>query len=130
MSNVLLTFTGFHDPYSKGLVGQEEQRGPILSLVAAQAFDRVILLSTPATEAITAQTECELRKLSSGLEVESRDVPLAGVEVRDEWHVVDGRPGRDVVRDPLPVIGSGCVTRVPVVAHPETVRPLVILVVA
>lgn len=28
---VLLTFTGFQDPYSIGLVGQEEQPGPILS---------------------------------------------------------------------------------------------------
>ena len=26
--DVLLTFTGFHDPYFKGLVDQEEQVGP------------------------------------------------------------------------------------------------------
>ena len=31
--DVLLTFTGFHDPYFKGLVDQEEQPGPILSLL-------------------------------------------------------------------------------------------------
>jgi hypothetical protein len=47
---VLLTFTGFHDPYVIGLVGQEEQPGPILSLVGARSFDRVILFSTPNTE--------------------------------------------------------------------------------
>ncbi len=31
----LLTFTGFHDPYSRGLIGEQEQLGPILSLVEA-----------------------------------------------------------------------------------------------
>jgi hypothetical protein len=25
---ILLTFTGFHDPYAKGLVGEDEQPGP------------------------------------------------------------------------------------------------------
>ena len=35
---ILLTFTGFHDPYSLGLVGEEEQPGPILSLVGAVTF--------------------------------------------------------------------------------------------
>ncbi|MCK9229494.1 MAG: hypothetical protein M0Q23_00830 [Syntrophales bacterium] len=31
MKDVLLTFTGFHDLYFKGLVDREEQPGPILS---------------------------------------------------------------------------------------------------
>jgi hypothetical protein len=52
----LLTFTGFHDPYSKGLVGEEEQPGPILSLLEARSFDLVFLLSTPNTERNTAGT--------------------------------------------------------------------------
>jgi hypothetical protein len=47
---ILLTFTGFHDPYAVGLVGQEEQPGPILSLVGVRSFDRVILFATPGTE--------------------------------------------------------------------------------
>lgn len=29
MTDVLLTFTGFHDPYFKGLIDQEEQPGPM-----------------------------------------------------------------------------------------------------
>lgn len=33
---VLLTFTGFHDPFSMGLVGQTEQAGPILSLLVTR----------------------------------------------------------------------------------------------
>ena len=45
---ILLTFTGFHDPYAKGLVGEEEQPGPIISLLHARSFDLVYLLSTPA----------------------------------------------------------------------------------
>lgn len=44
--NILLTFTGFHDPYALGLIGQEEQPEPILSLVGARVFDQVILFST------------------------------------------------------------------------------------
>jgi hypothetical protein len=36
---VLLTFTGFHDPFSKGLIDQEEQPGPILSLLSVRKFD-------------------------------------------------------------------------------------------
>jgi hypothetical protein len=59
--DVLLTFTGFHDPYAVGLVGQEEQPGPILSLVGARAFDQVILFSTPNAEKNTTATEKALR---------------------------------------------------------------------
>lgn len=58
---ILLTFTGFHDPYSKGLVGEEEQPGPILSLMEARSFDLVFLLSTPNTERNTAGTVAALK---------------------------------------------------------------------
>jgi len=77
MKNTLLTFTGFHDPYSKGLVGQEDQRGPILSLVAEEAFNRIILFSTPATEDITLSTQKELARICPETEIEIRDVPLS-----------------------------------------------------
>jgi transcriptional regulator with AAA-type ATPase domain len=53
---VLLTFTGFNDPYSKSVVAGEERTGPILSLLAARKFDRVILFSTPSTLALTDET--------------------------------------------------------------------------
>jgi transcriptional regulator with PAS, ATPase and Fis domain len=77
MSRVLLTFTGFHDPYSKGLVGQEDQRGPILSLVAEESFDRIILFSTPATQDITLATEKELARIAPETMTEIREVPLS-----------------------------------------------------
>lgn len=76
MRKVLLTFTGFHDPFSRGLVGEEDQSGPILSLVAAHPFDVVILLSTPATQEITSQTQAEITSRHSNVEVRVRDVPL------------------------------------------------------
>src|SRR6059036_1911082 len=74
--NILLTFTGFHDPYAIGLVGQEEQPGPILSLVGARSFDHVVLFSTPGAEKNTLATKEALRSLHPGLSVEVRDFPL------------------------------------------------------
>lgn len=53
---ILLTFTGFHDPYSKGLIGEEDQPGPILSLLKVRSFDAIYLLSTPNTEGNAAGT--------------------------------------------------------------------------
>lgn len=76
MSKILLTFTGFHDPYVKGLVDQEEQPGPILSLVSVRTFDRIILLSTPATEQITSNTKSALHILNPGIDVAIKNLPL------------------------------------------------------
>lgn len=59
---ILLTFTGFHDPYSKGLVGEDEQPGPVVSLLQARSFDLVYLLSTPNTERNTAATAAALKE--------------------------------------------------------------------
>ena len=73
---ILLTFTGFHDPYAVGLIGQEEQPGPILSLVNAQAFDQIIQFSTLNAEKNAAATVKALRSLHPDLKVEVRDVPL------------------------------------------------------
>ena len=73
---VLLTFTGFHDPYAVGLIGQEEQPGPILSLVSARTFDQVILFSTPNAEKNTIATEKALHSLHPELKVEVRDLLL------------------------------------------------------
>jgi DNA-binding NtrC family response regulator len=74
--DVLLTFTGFHDPYLIGLVGQEEQPGPILSLAKARSFDRVILFSTPIMEKNTLATREALQSSLPALDVQVRDLPL------------------------------------------------------
>ncbi len=76
MENVLLTFTGFQDPYALGLIGEEEQPGPILSLLASKPFDRVILFSTPKTQKNTSGTLRSLKKLYPQLHVDVVDFPL------------------------------------------------------
>jgi hypothetical protein len=74
--DVLLSFTGFQDPYAIGLVGQEEQPGPILSLVSARSFYRIILFSTPSTKRNTTATSDALQSLYPKADIEVRDLPL------------------------------------------------------
>jgi transcriptional regulator with AAA-type ATPase domain len=57
-------------------LGQDEQPGPILSLVAARSFDRIILFSTPSTEENTSATRDALRSSSPKTGIEVRDLPL------------------------------------------------------
>ncbi|MGD9160126.1 MAG: RNA repair transcriptional activator RtcR family protein [Desulfobacteraceae bacterium] len=73
---ILLTFTGFQDPYSLGLVGDEEQSGPILSLLSARIFDRIVLISTPRTVNNTGQTLKALNDLYPEIIVDILDLPL------------------------------------------------------
>ena len=75
--NILLTFTGFHDPYAKGLIGEVEQPGPILSLLQVKSFSHVILFSTPNTEKNTLETEKVLKKLFPVLNVEVKQLLLS-----------------------------------------------------
>ncbi|MBI5375914.1 MAG: sigma-54-dependent Fis family transcriptional regulator [Candidatus Schekmanbacteria bacterium] len=67
-SNILLTFTGFHDPYSPGLIDGQEEEGPILSLLREKKFDRVILISTPKTIEITKKTNEAIKERFKGIE--------------------------------------------------------------
>lgn len=76
MSTVLLTFTGFHDPFSKGLVGEEEQPGPIVTLARASHFDRVVLFSTPGTAAHSAATLDAIVQISPDTRVHIEDLPI------------------------------------------------------
>jgi len=75
--NILLTFTGFNDPYSIGLIGEEEVPGPILSLITARKFDRIILLSTPNTGKNTSATRSVLEKAYPSIQVETQDLILS-----------------------------------------------------
>jgi transcriptional regulator with PAS, ATPase and Fis domain len=72
----LLTFTGFHDPYSVGLVGQEQQPGPILSLALARPFDRIFLFSTPTVRQHTQETAQALKTTCPKAKVTAVDLPL------------------------------------------------------
>lgn len=74
--DVLLTFTGFHDPFSTGLVGQEQQLGPVLSLIGARVFDHIVLFSTPNTDERTSETAKELAIRAPSVKVEIRSISL------------------------------------------------------
>ncbi len=75
--DVLLTFTGFHDPYFKGLVDQEEQPGPILSLLATRSFDQIFLFDTPMTKRVTQETKGAISRLHRDSEVHVLEINLA-----------------------------------------------------
>lgn len=74
--DILLTFTGYHDPYTKGLVGEEEQSGPILSLAGSKSFDYIILFSTPNTETNTVDTKDALQSQFPNIDIEIREFPI------------------------------------------------------
>lgn len=74
--DVLLTFTGFHDPYFKGLVDQEEQPGPILSLLSTRSFDHIFLFDTPSTQRVTGETKDAIKKIHHGSEVHVLEINL------------------------------------------------------
>jgi len=76
MARILLTFTGFHDPYSKGLIGEEEQPGPIITLAREMQFDRAILFSTPSTSTHSVGTRDALGQVSPETAIEIYDFPL------------------------------------------------------
>lgn len=54
-------------PISKDWFDQEEQAGPILSLLATRSFDLVFLFDTPSTHKVTQETKdaiCRLHRHS------------------------------------------------------------------
>jgi transcriptional regulator with AAA-type ATPase domain len=73
---ILLTFTGFHDPFAEISASGVKESGPVLTVTSERQFDRVYLFSTPSTAEISAQTKTELQKRSKGLVVEICDAPL------------------------------------------------------
>jgi transcriptional regulator with PAS, ATPase and Fis domain len=75
--HILLSFTGFHDPYFKGLIDKEEQPGPILSILSSQSFDHVFLFTTPATHKITENTRAAIQQLYAKSQVHTLEVSLS-----------------------------------------------------
>ena len=68
---ILLSFTGFHDPFASSGVAGSEQEGPVLSLVRLRPFDIVYLFSTPATVSNSEATVAALSKQHPQLKVET-----------------------------------------------------------
>ena len=75
MMKVLLTFTGFHDPFASTVVEKRMQAGPILSLADAIRFDRISLFDTPGTVENTKGTVATLREIHPNLRVEVHSAP-------------------------------------------------------
>ncbi|MEW6663769.1 MAG: RNA repair transcriptional activator RtcR family protein [Thermodesulfobacteriota bacterium] len=99
MEKVLLTFTGFQDPYSVGLVGEAEQPGPILTLLRARPFDRIVLFSTPRTEKNTSATVKAIKKGYPTSTLQVIDLPLG--DPTDYLAILSG------LRSHLPEITDG-----------------------
>jgi transcriptional regulator with GAF, ATPase, and Fis domain len=73
---VLLSFTGFHDPFAPSTTTGEMRAGPILTVAAERSFDRVYLFSTPKAAEISEKTAHAITERHPGLNVEILDVPL------------------------------------------------------
>lgn len=73
---ILMTFTGFHDPYSKGLVEGQDQPGPVLTLARTVAFDRIFLIGTPNTVRNTNETRDALRAEHPAIRIDIEDADL------------------------------------------------------
>src|SRR5438093_11353889 len=76
LMRILLTFTGFHDPFAETSIAGEKEAGPVLTVTSERQFDRVYLFTTPTTAQISAQTKEELDKRNKGVSVEICEVPL------------------------------------------------------
>lgn len=74
---LLLSFTGFHDPFSPGPIAGNDQEGPILSLLRSFPLDGIVLFSTPRTLALTAETENAIRERFPDIKAETRHLVLS-----------------------------------------------------
>ena len=71
---VLMTFTGFHDPFASadGLATS----GPVLTVLSERSFEKVVLFTTPRLSEVSAKTREEIASRYPGTEVTVMDVPL------------------------------------------------------
>ena len=73
---ILLTFTGAQDPFAGGSGTAGNAPGSVLTVAAAQQFDLIHLLVTPAAADSSARTKEELQEQNEGLKVEIIDALL------------------------------------------------------
>ncbi len=75
MSHVLLTFSGFHDPYTPSVVNGRQQAGPIVSMLGSRPFDTLILFNTPGAAKHTGATAEAVASAFPELSTEIKDLP-------------------------------------------------------
>jgi DNA-binding NtrC family response regulator len=76
MTRILLSFVGFHDPYSDGVVEGQRNAGPVLSAMGHARFDHVFLFDTPRTVEMTRATVDAVTRRFPGTRVEIVDMKL------------------------------------------------------
>lgn len=74
--NVLLTFTGAHDPFAPSALSGEMNAGPVLTIAEAHAFDHVYLFATPRMADQTRATATELKRRLPRTGIHLCDTPL------------------------------------------------------
>jgi len=74
---ILLSFTGFHDPFAETSLEGEQQAGPLLTVIAERNFDKVCLFQTPKLVDRTEATRAAIQERHPDLEVEVLETPLA-----------------------------------------------------
>ena len=73
---ILVTFTGYEDPYTDGLIEDTQQLGPILTLLGEKHIDKVILLGIPGLKTHTEMTENAILSRFPDIGLERLDVPI------------------------------------------------------
>lgn len=73
--NVLLSFTGFHDPYCASLIDGAQQAGPILSILETQSINAIFLFNTPGTAKNTEATVAAIKKSYPHIVIHVKDLP-------------------------------------------------------
>lgn len=77
LMNVLLTFTGFHDPYCASVIDGAQQAGPILSMLEKQSIsiDQIVLFNTPGASNHTAATQGAILASYPHMGLSIKDLP-------------------------------------------------------
>jgi len=71
---ILLTFTGFHDPFGPTVVDGARRMGPILSILHHVPFDYVYLFDTPGVQQNTLDVVEEIGKRFPSMDVQLRQL--------------------------------------------------------
>lgn len=74
--NVLLSFTGSHDPFAPSALSGEMHAGPVLTVADSHPFSHIYLFATPRMAEQTAHTVAALRNRLPNTEIHVCDAPL------------------------------------------------------